>query len=67
MKTTMLLDVYPDKSYYKINDKINICLELECKDDCSMDAEIQVYYLNDCIYTQKDSLSLSKDKQNYKF
>ena len=65
MKDFMLLDVYPDKSHYKINDKVNICIDIDCKAECSIKVDMQLYYLNDLICVQSDNINICKEKHNY--
>lgn len=66
MNKIILSDIYPDKSYYKINDKINLCLEIDSEENCCIDIETQIYCLNECIYTQSDNISLCKGRKNYR-
>ena len=66
MKDIMLLDVYPDKGYYKIGQKINIYLEIDCEEEKSITIEIKIFLNNDCIYAQNDEISFKKGIRTYK-
>lgn len=66
MKDIKLIDVYPNKGYYNINEMISICLEIDAEKKNDVDIELKVYQFNDVIYIQNDNININKENQTYK-